>query len=113
MSAVDDGTAMTGRSVVFAPAVTACDRPPHLLLVTVNQDHLVVAVATIRRPIVAVTAGPPSSRDSRSPVSSAAGDGHPGYRSLYELPLELSLLSERLELAICWLKQTRLFTAKS
>ena len=54
MSAVDDGTAMTGPIVAFALAVTACNRPPRLLLVTVNQNRLVVAVATVRRPIVAV-----------------------------------------------------------
>jgi len=54
MSAVDVGTAMTGRTGIFALAVTTCDRLPRLLLVTVIQDRIVMAVATIRRPIVTV-----------------------------------------------------------
>ena len=60
MSAVDVGTAMTGRTGIFDMAVTTCDRLPRLLLVTVIQDRIVVAVATIRRPIVAVAPDRPA-----------------------------------------------------
>jgi len=38
--------------VAFTLAVTTCDRPPRLPLVTVTQDRLVVA--TIRRLLMAV-----------------------------------------------------------
>ena len=54
MSAVDVRTAMTGRTGILDMAVTTCDRLPRLLLVSVIQDHIVVVVATIRRPFVAV-----------------------------------------------------------
>jgi len=54
MSAVDVGTAMTGRTGILDMAVTTCDRLPRLLLVTVIQDR------EIRRRIVAVAPDRPA-----------------------------------------------------